>query len=449
MRSILGLAPLFVLALALSACSAGSQSGTPQVPAQTQSVSTQSVATQSAVATRPNTMVPFGLNYKPACDVIGAGDWAGCLALVRTDAGGAPGGYHGAFAGAQGKSQTSGPAGYGPAQLAAAYGLNTSGGSGQTVALIESGDYPTAAADLATYRSQYGLPACTTANGCFQKVSQTGSTTSLPRENASWAEETALDEDMVSAVCPNCHILIVEANSATTSNLDAAVNEAAKLGATEISNSYGGSEYAASDPAFVHAGIVITASSGDSGYAEGSLQPCSFATVVCTGGTSLQPASNARGYSEVVWNDSYGAAGSGCSSYVAKPSWQTDKGCTKRSQSDVAFDADPNYGVAVYDSTPYEGYSGWLVFGGTSVASPATAAVFALAGNASSLGESAASVFWTGAGSGLYSVTSGNNLTGRAKCPTAYPYICTAGTNDDGVYSGPAGWGTPNGTTTY
>lgn len=435
MRTIFGFLPMVLFAFALAACSSGSQTGLPP-----QSQGTTSTGQSATV------QVPLGANYKPACDILNDGDTDVCLSLVRTDVGGIPGGDHSVTLESTGSST---PAGYGPAQLLAAYDLNASGGSGQTVALIESGDYPTAEADLGVYRSKYGLSACTTANGCFAKVGQTGSSTSLPRENASWAEETALDQDMVSAICPNCHILIVEANSATTSNLDAAVDTAAKLGATEISNSYGGSEYAATDAAFNHAGIVIVASAGDSGYAEGSMQPCSFATVVCTGGTSLQPAANARGYSEVVWNDSYGASGSGCSAVVAKPSWQTDKGCTRRSQSDVSFDADPNYGVAVYDSTPYEGYSGWLEFGGTSVASPAIAATFALTGNAGTLGPSAAQVFWKAGGSGLFSVTSGNNLTRRATCPTAYRYICTAGTNADGVYSGPGGWGTPDGTSTF
>ncbi len=383
----------------------------------------------------------YGMNYRAACDAPKPTDTAICFALVRTDVRNAA--VHPA---------ASAPAGYSPAQLQAAYGLpSSSGGSGQTVALVEVGDYPTAAADLATYRSEYGLSACTATNGCFRKVGQSG-TSSLPSEDASWAEETALDQDMVSAVCPNCHILIVEANSATTSDLEAAENTAANLGASEISNSYGGSEYAASDVAYSHAGVVITASAGDSGYSEGSMQPCSFASVVCTGGTSLQPASGSRGYTEVVWNDlssQGGASGSGCSSEVAKPSWQNDKGCTMRSQSDVSFDADPEYGVAVYDSTAYEGYSGWLEFGGTSVASPAISAVYALAGNAGSLGSSAAERIWTNEGSGLHGVTSGNNLAPGGSCGAAYPYICTAGTNDDGVYSGPGGWGTPNGVTDF
>jgi subtilase family serine protease len=395
-----------------------------------------------------------GKNYRHVCGRPAAGDWARCYALVRTDVGGIPGGYHGQFGKfasaddlrANPNARMATPAGYGPAQLDAAYALPTANGAGQTVALVEVGDYPTAEADLGVYRSQYGLSACTTANGCFKKVGQTGST--LPKTNAGWAEETALDIDMVSATCPNCHILIVEATSASNANLDAAENEAATLKATVISNSFGGSEAGASDSAYSHAGIVILASAGDSGYAEGSQQPCSFQTVVCTGGTSLVAASGTRGYSETVWNDlasGNGATGSGCSSVVAKPSWQTDKGCTKRSQSDVSFDADPQHGVAIYDSTSYQGYVGWLEFGGTSVASPALAGVYALAGNGASLSTTAAKSFWTNAGKGLWPVTSGNNLAKRGKCGSAYAYICTAGTNTDGVYSGPAGWGTPNG----
>jgi subtilase family serine protease len=345
-----------------------------------------------------------------------------------------------------GISRNATPSGYGPATLQAAYALpSSSAGSGQTVAIVDAYNDPNAAADLAVYRSQYGLSACTVASGCFTQVSQTGSKTSLPRNNGGWAEEESLDMDMVSATCPNCKIILVEATSATTSNLETAENEAAKLGATVITNSYGGSEYAGSDSAFNHAGIVIVASAGDSGYAEGSQQPCSFATVVCAGGTSLSTANNSRGYTETVWNDASGATGSGCSSLVTKPSWQTDKGCTKRSQSDVSFDADPNTGVAVYDSYAYEGYKGWLVFGGTSVASPALAGVFALAGNGASIGPNAAQGIWAAAGGGLNSVTSGNNGT----CSASIKYICTAGTNTDGVYSGPAGWGTPNGVSVF
>jgi len=416
----------------LAACGGGTGSTIPNSALQ----SANSSGTRSAAGV----MVGSQGRYKRACDVMQPGDTVRCFALVRTDVGGAPG---------LGVLASKTVSGYGPTQLRAAYALpSLDYGAGQTVALIESGNYPTAAADLTTYRRYYGLSPCTVASGCFKKVGQTGSTTQLPKENAGWAEETALDMDMVSAVCPKCHILIVEAASSTFGSLGTAVNTAVSLGATVISNSYGGSEFAASDLHYDHSGIVILASAGDDGYGEGSTQPCSFASVVCTGGTSLQPADNARGYTEVVWNDlseNDGASGSGCSSEVPKPAWQNDTGCTTRSQSDVSFDADPIYGVAVYDSTPYEGYSGWLEFGGTSVASPALAAVYALAGNAASLGPDAAATIWGKKGSGLWSITSGNNLSSGESCNSAYTYICVAGTGDDGVYSGPGGWGTPDG----
>ena len=136
------------------------------------------------------------------------------------------------------------PSGYFPADLQSAYKLPSStAGAGQTVAIVDAFDDPTAEADLGVYRAQFGLPACTTANGCFRKVNQTG-TTPYPRKNAGWAEEISLDVDMVSAICPKCHILLVEATSATTANLGTAVNEAAALGATAISNSYGGGDTA-------------------------------------------------------------------------------------------------------------------------------------------------------------------------------------------------------------
>jgi subtilase family serine protease len=412
MRRFWAIAALSAAGALLASCNGGT--GTSTLP--------------SAAEPQPETHV----SILRSCAAVLPGDHARCFAELRTDL----------ARGLKGVRHDTTPSGYGPSQLQSAYALPSStNGSGQTVAIVDAYNDPNAASDLSVYRSQFGLPACTTASGCFEQVSQTGSKTKLPKNNGGWAEEESLDMDMVSAICPNCKIILVEASSATIANLEKAEDEAVALGANIVTNSYGGSEYAASDPAFSHAGVVIVASAGDDGYAEGSLQPCSFASVVCAGGTSLTTANNARGWSEVVWNDSYGATGSGCSSEVSKPSWQTDKGCTKRSQSDVSFDADPATGVAVYDSYAYEGYEGWLVFGGTSVASPSLASVFALAGNASSLGPSAAQPIWNDAGSGLNSVTSGNN----GSCPSTIKYICTAGTGDDGVYSGPAGWGTPNG----
>ncbi|GHO79148.1 peptidase S8 [Ktedonobacter sp. SOSP1-85] len=322
----------------------------------------------------------------------------------------------------------SSPSGYNPADLQSAYNLpSASAGNGQTVAIVDAYDDPNAESNLGTYRAQFGLPACTTANGCFKKVDQNGGT-KYPRGNSGWAEEIALDLDMVSAICPNCHILLVEASTASFTNLGTAVNTAVKLGATVVSNSYGGSE-SSSESTYAsnynHPGVVITASSGDSGY--GVQSPAAYNTVVAVGGTSLSKSSNSRGWSETAWN----GAGSGCSAYEAKPSWQADNGCSKRSVADVSAVADPNTGVSVYDT--YGQGTGWMVFGGTSVASPVIASVYALAGNGSSI--NAASSLYTHTGN-LNDVTSGSN----GSCGGTY--LCTAGTG----YDGPTGLGTPNGT---
>ncbi len=320
-----------------------------------------------------------------------------------------------------------GPSGYNPADLLSAYKLPSgTAGSGQTVALVDAYDDPNAESDLGVYRAQFSLPACTTANGCFRKVDQNGGTTS-PKGNRSWAQEISLDLDMVSAICPNCHILLVEATSNSFSNLAAAVDEAATLKANEISNSYGGSESSneVSDQShYHHPGIAITVSSGDSGY--GVQFPAASQYVTAVGGTTLNKASTSRDWSETVWS----GAGSGCSAYISKPSWQSDTGCSRRTVADVAADADPNTGVSVYD-TYHE--TGWLVFGGTSVASPIIASVYALAGNALSVNYGSYSYSHT---SSLFDVTSGSN----GSCGGSY--LCTG---VDG-YDGPTGNGTPDGT---
>ncbi len=325
------------------------------------------------------------------------------------------------------------PSGYGPASLQAAYNLpSAGGGSGQTVAIVDAYDDPNAEADLAVYRSQYGLPACTTANGCFSKVDQNGGT-KYPRGDSGWAEEISLDLDMVSAACPNCKILLVEASSATMTNLGTAVNTAVRLGAKFVSNSYGGGE-SSSDPTFDtqyfdHPGVAITVSSGDNGY--GVEYPAASRYVTAVGGTSLRTASNSRGWTDTVWS----GAGSGCSAYDAKPAWQTDSGCARRTVADVSAVADPNTGVAVYDS--YRQATGWMVFGGTSASAPLIAATYALAGSPSS-GSYPASFPYAHT-SALYDVTSGSN----GSCSGSY--LCT-GTSG---YDGPSGLGVPNGTAAF
>src|ERR1035438_8488878 len=258
--------------------------------------------------------------------------------------------------------------GYGPPTLAAAYKLDQSKGSGHTVAIVDAFDDPHAEADLSQYRAHYGLPACTTANGCFRKVGQSGSSTVLPPpDTTGWAGEISLDLDMVSATCPKCHILLVEATDDYMSNLGTAVNQAVTLGAKYVSNSYGGVEDGSepsSDAAYYHhPGVAITASAGD--YSFGASYPATGKYVTAVGGTSLTTAASARGWTETVWS----GTGSGCSAYVAKPSFQTSitTGCSNRAEADVSAVADPNTGMAVYDT--YQA-PGWQVFGGAGVSSP-------------------------------------------------------------------------------
>jgi N-acetylneuraminic acid mutarotase len=284
------------------------------------------------------------------------------------------------------------------------------------------------------YRAQYGLPACTTANGCFRKVAQDGST-NYPPADSSWASEESLDVDMVSAICPNCHILLVEANDSSIENLGTAVNEAVALGAKYVSNSYGGSEdpseTAADNAYYNHPGVAMTVSSGDYGY--GAYYPAASQYVTAVGGTTLsRDSSVTRGWAESAW----AGAGSGCSTYDPKPSWQKDTGCANRTIADVSAVADPNTGVAVYDSYG-AGAGGWGVWGGTSVASPVIASTYALAGSPET-GTYPASYLYADTAA-LNDVTSGRN----GYCSPAY--LCTAGTG----YDGPTGLGTPNGVAAF
>jgi subtilase family serine protease len=317
--------------------------------------------------------------------------------------------------------------GHTPTDLQAAYILpSATAGTGKTVAIIDAFDNPNAESDLAVYRSTFGLPVCSTANGCFEKLNQSGVQGNYPSANSGWAEEISLDIDMVSAICPNCRILLVEANSNALADIFASVNIAAGLGVSAISNGYGADEYPAevADAAnYHHPGIPVTASSGDDGYLVEFPAASSYVTAV--GGTSLTPAANARGWSETVWS----GTGSGCSAYIAKPVWQTDLGCTNRTLVDVAVLADPNTGVAAYDSY---GVAGWLVFGGSSVGAPIIASIYALAGNAASLTGGS---FAYAHSSSLFDIVSGSNGT----CTISY--LCNAGVG----YDGPSGLGTPNG----
>jgi hypothetical protein len=366
---------------------------------------------RSHAAARPSSAV------RRACPAPTRRHQMACLSLVRTDVTA----HHGIMPQAA-------PSGLGAADLRNAYALpSSSAGSGQTVAIVDAYDDPNAEADLATYRSQYGLPACTSASGCFKKVGQTGGS-ALPTPDPGWAEEESLDLDMVSAVCPNCHILLVEASQPTTHDLGTAVNTAIRLGAGYVSNSYGGSE-SPSDPAsdsafFNHPGVAITVAAGDSGY--GVMYPAASQYVTAVGGTTLSRASSARGWSETVWS----GTGSGCSAYDAKPSWQHDTGCSRRTVADVSAVADPGTGVAVYDTYRT---GGWLVIGGTSASAPVIAGAYALAGPPPASSYPASLPYaHTGA---LNDIRDGGN----GSCGPSY--LCTAGTG----YDGPSGLGTPGG----
>jgi subtilase family serine protease len=336
---------------------------------------------------------------------------ARCHSLVRIDDFGAP-------------LPNATPRGYVPADLRAAYNLDASRGTGQTIAIVDAFDDPNAEKDLAVYRNQFGLPPCTTANGCFLKADQNGGT-AYPRGDMGWAEEISLDLDMASAICPNCKILLVEAKTNSFANLATAVDRAATMGATVISNSYGGSEYSgevADQEHFNHPGVAITVSSGDNGY--GVEFPAASQYVTAVGGTTLTKVTGG-GFSETVWS----GAGSGCSAYILKPTWQTDAGCARRTVADVSAVADPNTGVAVYDTYRLHP-GGWLVFGGTSVSAPIIGGVYALAGNSTTYG----SFSYSHTGS-LFDVVSGSN----GSCGS---YLCNGGTGFDG----PTGNGTPRGT---
>ncbi|MFI0722049.1 carboxypeptidase regulatory-like domain-containing protein [Streptomyces sp. NPDC021224] len=336
----------------------------------------------------------------------------------------------GTAAGTGVKAAAAAPNGYGPADLLSAYDLPAGGGRGATVAIVDAFDAPTAEADLAVYRAQFGLPALQP--GQFTKVDQRGSRNHYPAPDAGWATEIALDLDMVSAIAPEADILLVEADSAAFGDLAAAVDEAAALGATYISNSYGGPENSTeADLAtahYDHPGVAVVASTGDDGY--GVQFPAAAPAVTAVGGTALiRDAGSARGWSEKAWS----GAGSGCSAYVPKPSFQTDGGCPRRAVADISAVADPHTGVAVYDTYGSSG-DGWAQYGGTSVAAPVVAAVYALAGPIAS--NARPNTFPYARTGDLNDVVSGSN----GSCTTAY--LCTAGPG----YDGPTGLGTPNGT---
>ncbi len=382
------------------------------------------------------------------------------------------------------KTQVSGS--HSPANLLSAYGLaGVSPPRAQTIALVDAYDDATIASDLETFDSHFGLPPCNEANGCLRKVNQSGASAPLPASSGEtergWAVEIATDVEVAHGVCQSCQILLVEANSNENKDLYTAEQTAAALGASEISNSWGGEEPLADNQAFNHPGIVITASAGDDGYldwfseelSEAAEYPASSPHVVAVGGTRLTlNAETGAWEGETVWNDGgksngnvepLGAGGGGCSASFLAPGWQqslTDwpaVGCEdRRAVADVSADADPDSGVAVYDSTEYKQRKGWAMIGGTSVAAPIIAAGFALAGGAHGVAYPARTLYENLATdpAALHDVVSGSNgeclaavrKNGEAKCSPeeeaqtcASRAICLAGSG----YDGPTGVGTP------
>lgn len=383
-----------------------------------------------------------------------------------------------------------------PDALLSAYDLpaSTAAASTQTIGIVDAYDDATAEADLQHFDQQFGLPECTAADGCFAKVNQGAKSSPLPpsagEKERGWAQEIATDVEMAHSICRSCHILLVEADSDEYTDLEQAEQAAVALGATEISNSWGGVEPGFDSQDFNHPGIVITASAGDDGYRnwiaeEPELRftsyPAASPHVVAVGGTRLllnQPADNTR-LGEEVWNDGAeedgfkeeagdGAGGSGCSELFPAPAWQRDLsnwaavGCgEKRAVADVSADADPFTGVAVYDSTESDGRKGWGVIGGTSVASPIVAAVFALAGGAHEVAYPARTLYENEAKSpaSLHDVTFGSNgeclepldfaseppkssCSAEEEAKSCFgEAICLAGPG----YDGPTGLGTPDG----
>lgn len=326
-------------------------------------------------------------------------------------------------------------AGYVASQLEAAYKLPVSLGAGQTIAIVDAFDDPTAEADLATYRSTNGLAPCTTSNGCFRKLNETGAAGPYPSADPGWGIEISLDLDMVSAACPRCHIVLVEASSSFVVDLGISEDTAAGLGVAAISNSYELAEFNGMqqfEKYYRHPGTTILVASGDFGFGPANF-PAVMSNVVAVGGTTLSPASSARGWSEIAWN----GAGSGCSAYIAKPSWQPGNHCFMRTVADVSADADPNPGLAVYDTSFPPGFDGlnpgWIAVGGTSASSPFIAGVIGLAGN----GKTMSPGFAYHHVRDFFDVIGGSN----GYCGSLQNYLC----NGVKGYDAPTGIGTPNG----
>ncbi|MBI3572373.1 S53 family peptidase [Candidatus Kaiserbacteria bacterium] len=375
----------------------------------------------------------FGVHFKAhksVCAEAGAGT-ARCAARVITDAAGRP------------AATLKAVSGFSPSQILGAYGLSGTVSGLPIIGIVDAYDDPTIVSDLATYNASSSIPAlptCTTSTiassptACFLKVNQLGATTSPPTVDAGWALETSLDVEIAHGLCQNCKVLLVEASSASYSDLLTAVDKAVALGAKIVSNSWASGEFRGEttyDTHFSHPGIAFLFASGDSGY--GTAYPAASRYVTSVGGTSLFLNGNGSYNQELAWS----GTGSGCSSFEGKPSWQHDAKCARRTLNDVAAVADPNTGAAIYDSTPFGSASGWFEIGGTSLATPVLAAVYALASPLPTGTQENSLPYFANLSTTLHDIMSGAN----GRCGSA-SYLCTAVTG----YDGPTGLGTPKGT---
>jgi len=315
--------------------------------------------------------------------------------------------------------------GFGPADLRSAYKVTKKGASTTLIAIVDAFGYTNAESDLATYRANFGLPVCNVANNCFHKYNQSGVEGSYPAQNIGWAQESALDLDMASAMCWKCKLILVEATTNSFANLAASVVTAHTKGAHVISNSYGGGEGGTTgvEGSYNFANTAVTASTGDSGF--GAQFPATSPHVIAVGGTHLIHDGSARGWAETTWS----GAGSGCSAVYSKPVWQTDPLCPNRMEADVSAVADPATGVAVFGPNN-SGVGTWLIFGGTSVSAPLVGGIYGVNGGTVKYGRNPYKHI-----PNLFDVTSGSNGT------CGGTYFCTAGPG----YDGPTGLGTPNG----
>jgi subtilase family serine protease len=251
--------------------------------------------------------------------------------------------------------------------------LSATQGANETVAVVDAYNDPSVAADLSTFRADSGLPACSTASGCFRVLNEIGTAAPLPANSTAWSVEESLDVDAVSALCPNCKIVLVEANTTDNIDMQNGIQAAVAAGANIVSNSW--SAGAATSPFtsnFTYPGVSILAAAGDAGTAPAgqSSYPAALPNVTAVGGTSLSPSTGPRGFVESAWDDT----GSGCDTYEPAPLWQLQTGCAGRAYNDISADGDPGTGLDVYDNQD----GGWLQVGGSSLAAPLTAAFEAI-----------------------------------------------------------------------